>query len=221
VLPDPEPLKASYDLDLTRLSDEPLVTLFKECGYGPARTELLRRHQGPSHLFIRRLSAHSGLQEADRQDLGQEAVLWIVEAIRRYRTDEGARSGGCQFHSFLHRVVHARFIDALRRSQRRTHCIHLRSQLSGPQSENPSNETAARGMPYLEAEGRETQDRLQREVDRLPPPDRKLWSLLLAGERLRDIAQTLEVSYDIVKLRRRRLIAGLQASLGPGSRGGD
>ena len=215
MLPDPEPIIATcYDLDLSKLPDEPLVILFKECGYAPARTELLRRHQGPSHHVIRRLSARWRLQDADRQDLAQEAVLWIIEAIGRYRTDEHVRSGGCQFHSFLHRVVHARFIDALRRRQRRTHCVHLHPQLSGPHGADFASNTAAKVMPDLEVEGREMRDRLQREVDRLSPPDRKLWSLLVAGEPLRDIARTLQMSYDTAKVRRRRLISALQASLG-------
>jgi hypothetical protein len=107
-----------YDLDMTRLEDEQLVVLAGECGHRPARDELIRRSLPLAGRLIRRHASHSGLQEADHQDARQDAVLWIVEAIRRYRAEEHVKPRGCRFRSFLHRVVRARFIDLLRHRSR-------------------------------------------------------------------------------------------------------
>src|SRR5262245_23568683 len=100
---------AAYDLDTTRIEDEPLVVLARECGYSPAHDELLRRGHAQAVRLITHLAAHIGLQDADCKDAQQEAVLWTFEAIQRYRTQEQGRAGGCQFRSFLHRVLKARF----------------------------------------------------------------------------------------------------------------
>src|SRR5205085_172437 len=107
-----------YDLDLAGLEDEELVALVQECGHAPARDELISRCQGLKDRLIRRQAARHRLQEADRLDAQQDAVLWTLEAIRAYDTGQQARPRGCRFRSFLHHVLLARFIDALRRQGR-------------------------------------------------------------------------------------------------------
>jgi RNA polymerase sigma factor (sigma-70 family) len=213
--PDQAPILSShYDLDLRLLSDEPLVVLFKECGYAPARNELLRRYERAGHRLIRRLTVQWELQEADRQDLEQESILWVVEAIRSYRTEEYVRTNGCQFRSFLHRVVQARLIDAVRERCRRTRRIRLHPQLPWPWNEKPQDLAITEERPDQEAEDHEIHDRLEHEISRLTPPARALWALLVEGVPLHDIAETLKVSYDTAKRRRRQLIAGLQTTMG-------
>src|SRR5262249_35256397 len=107
-----------YDLDMARLDDEQLVLLVQECGYVPARDELIARCNGLKDRLIHRQATRSGLQEADRMDAQQDAVLWILEAIREYNTGQHVMPRGCRFRTFLCQVLLARFIDFLRRQHR-------------------------------------------------------------------------------------------------------
>ena len=212
------PVPPCYDLDLTKMEDEPLVVLAQECGYKPARNELIRRYLSWTAGVINRRMTCSGLQEADRQDVRQDAVLWVVEAIAQYRTDEYVRPGGCRFRSFLYRVLVARLIDALRlRRTLRRHFPHARERLIGlsQDSDRRRREGTRAGSadPLRGAEAGEFQDRLHREVGRLGEADRRVWDLLTQGVRLRKIASALNLSYDAVKRCRRRLIARLRSWL--------
>ena len=71
--------------------------------------------------IVRRYAARARLQEADCLDALQDAVLWILEAIRRYRTAEAVKPGGCRFLTFVHRVVTCRLADFFRHLRRRNH----------------------------------------------------------------------------------------------------
>jgi len=204
---------APYDLKLTQFGDEQLVVLATECGYSAARDELLGRFRDSSSRLVRRLAARAGFQEADQQDVEQEAVFWLLEAIRSYRTTEHVRVGGCQFRSFLHRVLQARFIDALR-DRRRDH-RHRDCPQSGPGCRVASAVVASpRESPGRQAERRESRARLQQELDRLEPSAQTLWGLLSQGMPLRNVANELQMSYPAAKRRRRKLFAELQGSLG-------
>src|SRR5215831_15234799 len=114
-----------YDLDMAGLEDEQLVVLVQECAYVPAKEELISRCNGLKDKLIHRLAARNGLQEADRMDAQQDAVLWILEAIREYDTGQQVTPRGCRFRTFLYRVLLARFIDLLRRKRRRQARLRL------------------------------------------------------------------------------------------------
>ena len=213
------PAAARYDLDLTCLEDEHLVVMAQECGSGSARDELIHRYLPLSGELVGRYAARARLQEADRQDVQQDAVLWIMEAIARYRTGEFVRSGGCHFRSFLQRVLAARFIDSLR------HRRHLRAHFPLIEADtlNRSEDSDCRrhrgatgggAGPLGEVEGRELGDCLDREVGRFAEPDRRLWDLVAAGAPLRQAAAAVGVSYERVKRRWRELVAHLRFSLG-------
>src|SRR5262249_9502119 len=108
-----------YELDMTGLEDEQLVVLIQECGYVPARDELISRCNDLKDRLIRQRAGRSRLQEADRMDAQQDAVLWMLEAIRNYNTEHQVPPRGCRFRTFLYRVLLSRFIDLLRRQRRR------------------------------------------------------------------------------------------------------
>src|SRR5262245_25430878 len=99
------------DLDLAGLEDEQLVVLVQESGYVPARDELISRCNSLKDRLIHQRAARSGLQEADRMDAQQDAVLWILEAIREYNTGHQLMPRCCRFRTFLHHVLLSRFID--------------------------------------------------------------------------------------------------------------
>src|SRR5262249_56640980 len=95
MITDLERLHPRYDLDMARLEDEQLVVLVQECAYVPAREELISRCNGLKDRLIHHLAARTGLQEADRMDAQQDAVLWILEAIREYNTGQQVMPRGC------------------------------------------------------------------------------------------------------------------------------
>jgi len=211
-----------YDLDLAKLEDEQLVVLAQECGYVPARDELICRCNRLKDRLIGRHATYRGLQQADRMDAQQDAVLWIMEAIRQYRTDEHVKPRGCRFRTFLYRVLLSRFADSLRSRRRRQARLRLGGytffwpdQPPTPQHHgSPAGPEGGGGDPQRGMEQDELMTRLRQELERLGDLARELWDLLVRGMRLRDIALTLELSYDAVKRHRRALLARLKACLG-------
>jgi RNA polymerase sigma factor (sigma-70 family) len=211
-----------YDLDMARLEDEQLVVLHQDCGYVPARDELISRYIGLKDRLIHRRAARSGLQEADRMDAQQDAVLWILEAIREYNTGQQFLPRGCRFRTFFYHVLLSRFIDFLRRQRRRQArlrlCEYTFGSLSSPPAPQRDGSSAGPeswgGEPQRGMERDELMARLHQELDRLGGCARELWDLLVRGMRLRKIAAALDLSYDAAKRQRRKLIAHLRACLG-------
>jgi RNA polymerase sigma factor (sigma-70 family) len=204
------------------MEDEQLVVLVQECGCVPARDELISRCNRLKDGLIHRQAARSGLQEADRLDAQQDAVLWILEAIREYNTGQHALPRGCRFRTFLYRVLLARFIDLLRRRRRRQarlrpggYTFGSRSAPPAPQGDgSPAGPESCGGEPQRGMERDELMARLHRELDRLGGRARELWDLLVGGMRVRAIAAALDLSYDAAKRQRRKLLAHLRACLG-------
>jgi RNA polymerase sigma factor (sigma-70 family) len=216
--PDPPPAPAAYDLDMTRLEDEELAVMAQVCDYRPARDELISR----CLRLARRLIAHhaccSRLQEADSQDAQQTAVLWILEAIERYRTDEPVDPGGCHFRTFVYRVLASRLVDFFRYRRLRNHFPLAEAACPSRDPDRPSDEEgpALHGPspdPLASAEEAEEQARLRQELGRLGDAERRLWDLLAAGTPLRRVAASLGISYDAAKRRRRKLLARLRSAL--------
>jgi RNA polymerase sigma factor (sigma-70 family) len=211
-----------HDLDLSHLEDEELVVLAREWGYRPARDELIHRCLGLAKRIVGQHANRWRLQEADRQDAQQDAVLWIVEAIDQYRTSEHITPGGCHFRSFLYRVLAARFIDFLRHRdylRRRfppTAVVFLlgkcatdgRRHRGSQEGENSNGGEVPAGV-----EEGELRSRLAQELDQVGAVDRLLWDLLAAGTPLKRAALALNLSYDAVKRRRQKLIVHLRISL--------
>jgi RNA polymerase sigma factor (sigma-70 family) len=206
-----------YDLDLGQFEDEQLVVLVQECGSGPARSELLRRYYGVVNGARRR--AHcAGLQDADRQDVLQEAVFWVMEAIGRYRTEEHFKGNGCPFRNFVYRVLAARLIDWFRQQNRRQRHFVLRSPLALNVAPGRVGDDRAGGSggssPLLGAEWGELMTCLREALAGLGQPAQELWELLREGKSLREIAAELHLSYGVVRRRRRTLFAALRAAVG-------
>lgn len=111
-------------LDLTQIEDPELVVLASECGYQPAQDALVLRYYSWISRRICWLARHRGLTATETEDAVQDAVFGILKAVGRYDTLKAERHGGCQFRTFLNRVLTDRFKDfvkQLRRSNRRCH----------------------------------------------------------------------------------------------------
>jgi RNA polymerase sigma factor (sigma-70 family) len=224
VRPPSPPAPSRYEQDLTRLEDEQLVALAQGGGDLAARDELVGRSLPVVGRLVGRSAARSGLQEADRQDARQAAVLWILEAVERYRTyrtGTDSRPAACPFRGFLHRVVSARLVDFLR------HRRHLRRHFplaeAGLLDRNEDSDGRRhRGQPGAGGgsagpQGEVEQEEVRRLVDQelagFGEADRTLWDLTAAGTPLRQVAEALHLSYHQAKRHRQKLIARLQSSL--------
>jgi RNA polymerase sigma factor (sigma-70 family) len=206
------------DLNLTWMEDEQLVVLAQEWGSRPARDELIRRNTPLMEGIVRSYAARARLQEADCLDALQDAVLWIMEAIRQYRTAESVRPQGCCFRTFLYRVLTSRLVDFIRRHRRLRNHFPVAGEVAGV-SRSRARDAGEPGRdgpdsnPLTNVEECEVRTRLHRELGRLVESDRRLWDLLAGETRLRKVAAALGISYDAAKRRRRKLLGRLRGSL--------
>jgi RNA polymerase sigma factor (sigma-70 family) len=200
----------AYDLDMSKLRDEELVVLAKECGYFPARQALLTRYYAWMKRQIVFYARPVQLGREDVEDAQAEGVSSMLEAIAKYDTLQLGKRSGCSFRSFLRVVLQARFRDFLKKVWR----------IDGRQA--PATITAAaleeasgRGGddPVRAAQWREQLERLQQALAQLEGRFRLLWERLAAGASLHELAGELGVSYDCVRRWRHRMLANLSAQL--------
>jgi RNA polymerase sigma factor (sigma-70 family) len=205
-----------FDLNLAVMEDEALVVLASECGYGPARDELIVRYRAQTDRLIGYLAFRYQFSNADAEDAGQNAVFWIIEAIGKYDTGQIGKVRGCSFRTFIHRVIMARFKD-FAKHLRRVECHYDRSprDVGGEAAEIDIDR--ALNDPATLAEAHESTYRFQQTITALDRESARLWRLLSDGHSLRQIGVELGISYDSVKRRRRKLIAQLRKCLNPSS----
>jgi RNA polymerase sigma factor (sigma-70 family) len=207
-----------FDLDLAVMEDEALVVLAEECEYGPARDELIVRYDSQIDRLIGWMARSYRLTAADLEDARQNAVFWVVEAITKYDTEQIGKVRGCSFRSFVHRVLMSRFKD-FTKHLRRVECHYDRSILCVVEEISQADDNDEPEDPALIAEEKESINRLHQTLSSLDNESGRLWHLLAEGTSLRQIAASLEVSYDSVKRRRRKLIEQLKNQLNEASTG--
>ena len=201
-----------FDLDLAVMEDEALVVLAEECDYGPARDELIVRYDSQINRLIGWMARSYRLTTSDLEDARQNAVFWVVEAITKYDTEQIGKVRGCSFRSFVHRVLMSRFKD-FTKHLRRVECRYDRSTLSAVEEISLADDNDEPDDPATIAEEKESINRLQQTLSSLDDESGRLWQLLAEGTSLRQIATALDVSYDAVKRRRRKLIEQLKTQL--------
>jgi RNA polymerase sigma factor (sigma-70 family) len=212
-----------HDLDLSLLGDEELVVLAQECGFQPARDELLVRYHDWTNRLIAYKARSTRLGAADVLDAQQNATFSIIEAIGCYDVTRFDEVNGCSFRSFLRRVLGARFRDFVRGMNRREQ--HYDSTARTPQALEEGASAAAweivpcaacprsSSNPAAAVEWREALAHLHQALQALPERDRRLWEALASGKELRTLATELGISYDCAKRLRRKVLAQLTAQL--------
>ncbi|MCA9175671.1 MAG: sigma-70 family RNA polymerase sigma factor [Planctomycetales bacterium] len=164
-----------------------------------ARHRLLVLTENLRTLGLRRLTrAHRA--EADFDDYCQESVFWCLEAIDGYRFDRN-----CTFKTYMNRMLQWKFLDHRRRRNKRSRlpvCVEW-IPLS-QDGEEPVD--YRRREPHAAAESREQMDRLEQLLGHLSEEDDRLWRLLRAQRNIREIAQELNITYDVARSRRRRFL---------------
>jgi RNA polymerase sigma factor (sigma-70 family) len=215
-----------YDLDLGKFRDEELVVLAHECGFLPARQELLLRYYDWMRQCIAARARRAGLRAADVEDAQAEAVFSFLEAVARYETLQITIRNGCCFRSFLYTVLAARFLDflrKLRRTRRRFGCHFSDAphgeDRSGHGRAGPRNANlpAVAASPAQQTEWRETMACLHRALQRLDDRLHLLWDRLAAGASLHEVAAEWGISYDRVRRWRKEMVNHLKSWLQPGA----
>jgi RNA polymerase sigma factor (sigma-70 family) len=208
---------------MTKLRDEELVVLAKECGFLPARQELLVR----SYEWMRRQivlnSRRMGLGGAEAEDAQEEGVFSLLEAIAKYDTRQLGKKDGRSFRSFLRQVLLARLRDyrkKVRRSGRRyDQSATARRVLEDAADHRPCAAcfSALPGLnlsdPAAEIEWREQLARLQNALGQIDDRLQLLWERLALGSSMHDIAAEWGVSYHRIRRWRHRMLADLSDHL--------
>jgi RNA polymerase sigma factor (sigma-70 family) len=205
-------LQRHFDLDLAVMDDEALIVLAEECEYGPARDELIVRYDVQIDRLIGWMARSYRLVASDVEDARQNAVFWVVEAITKYDTEQMGKVRGCSFRSFVYRVLMSRFKD-FTKHLRRVECRYDRSTHFAVEDIPQGADGEAPEDPAQIAEEMESLNHLHQTLSGLDNDSGRLWERLAEGASLRQIAAELEVSYDTVKRRRRKLIQQLKMRL--------
>ncbi|MGH7537457.1 MAG: RNA polymerase sigma factor [Gemmatimonadales bacterium] len=137
-----------------------------------AAAELVRRHA----RALARFRVGAGAPEADLDDLVQEAFIRAFRAMSRFR-------GQCQFRTWLLRIGGNALKDLGRRLARRR-VVPLEDRFESKD-----------GDPHERAEAGETEERLQRGLERLPRMQREVFLLRAQqGLEYEEIAAALDTS---------------------------
>jgi RNA polymerase sigma-70 factor (ECF subfamily) len=151
--------------------DARLITAW-QAGDEQAAAELVRRHARVLGRFL----AGAGAPEADLDDLVQETFIRAFRAIGRFR-------GSCQFRTWLLAIGGNALKDLGRRAARRR-VVPLDERLRSRD-----------GDPHERAEATETEERLQRGLERLPRMQREVFLLRAQqGLEYEEIAAALDTS---------------------------
>jgi RNA polymerase sigma factor (sigma-70 family) len=191
-----------YDLDLSKMDIDALVTLALEVRYPPARQELVRRSEDWKDNHIGILASHTPLSPEDSADARQQGVLWVEETLRTYALAEMDRPHGCHIRAWLEQVVTHRFADFLRAWRRNEK--HLdRSRTAADTLDSAGNPlplskdggTSGSGVSEPEAVARrhEWDARLAQALAELDPQLRRVWSLMCDGKCLPEVGEALGI----------------------------
>jgi len=132
----------------------------------------------------------------DREDLYQEILVAVWQALPRFRGDSSERT-------FVFRIAHNRAITFQERSRRNTPREPLPDLADG----SPT--------PAEDAMARDAHARLRKAVHALPPPAREVVSLALEGLSNQEIAVVLGISGGNVAVRLHRARKTLRRALEP------
>jgi RNA polymerase sporulation-specific sigma factor len=176
------------------LKDEELVQMAHE-GSATAEEFLIRKYKGLARMKAQQYF----IAGADNDDVMQEGMIGIFEAIRDYDVDSEA-----SFRTFAELCVTRQIISAIKRANRKKHQI-LNDSLS-LNSEDQNDDTAGDALlehiaageavdpesltlmnevtSYLKADG----------LDVLSPFENKVWTEMRRGLTYREIAEALDKS---------------------------
>jgi DNA-directed RNA polymerase specialized sigma24 family protein len=199
------------DNNLALLSDEELVRLYREGESRPALGTLVMRHYVRMRRLVKGWAKKERLGVQDRQDLGQEAFLFLLKVVSDYRSNGAGAIKSCRFRTFLGFKIHDWFRNAVRRLRR--HEQHIARMVRAEDVLKNRAGPMATTDPEQIAIQREVWERIDAVLFSLEAPLRRLWEEQELGHALHDCATALARSYDHVKRMRRQVFVLLRCGL--------
>lgn len=139
--------------------------------------------------------------EADAEDVAQEAFLKAYQSLGRYK-------GDAAFSTWLYRIAYNHAVDRQRQQLRKQPAISLENLANEPDAQE------AHPGERLDAQARS--EKIRETIERLPPEDRTIILLYYYEQHpIREIASVVGLSENHVKVKLHRIRATLSRWLQP------
>lgn len=199
-------MSAKWVFEPEVLSNEVLV-VFAQCGYRPARNELLVRFFAETSHLAWLLAKRAGLSLEDCEDPAQNVVFAINGAINDYDTLQIGRSKGRTFRRFVFKRVESRFFHFLRSLRRRKRREKGSDELVSVESHGAASD------PVAAAEDHEMRERLEAFCASLNESDRETLELIKPGTDVVTLAGVWGKPYDASRRLYRQFLARLRDAI--------
>ncbi len=201
--------------DLSQLSDEELMSRYREEGQAAVFNELVHRYE---HELYRYLARYLG-DPTGAEDVFQNTFLQV-------HLKRGLFENGRPFRPWLYAIATHQAVDALRKAGRQP-TVSLDQRVSAPRSDSDAGNlidllVSEGSGPLAELQESERQQWVRESIARLPDTLRQ--TLILAYHqdlKFREIAEILKIPVGTVKSRLHAALEKLQQMARASRRGGD
>lgn len=193
---------------------EERVILAAKFGRQSAIHFLLAHWEQPKNRLVTSVARQYGLSEQDAADARQEAVFWLLDAIRKYRFEGPPQLREFRLKAFLRQKLRRNMSNFVR-SQRRQVRFETESRTSVGE---PTAELAERYKrrntaidPAVQCERDELRVLTRRAIADCGTDCQQLSEILRNGGTMREAAKTLHMTYHVVRTTRARIARVLES----------
>ncbi|MEO8498077.1 MAG: hypothetical protein ABI614_23675 [Planctomycetota bacterium] len=169
---------------------------------------LLMRWEQPKNRLITALARRYGLSEHDAADARQEAVLWLLDAIRSYRFAGHRKLRPQRMKAFLRSKLKRAMSNFVRGLRRQARIATACRSSDDPLCVALWNRSIRRNLtpdPAVQCAEDDLQETVRRAIAALGSDCGQLFEILLNGGNLREAAGTLHITYHAARVRRVRI----------------
>jgi len=181
---------------------EERVILAAQFGRQIAINYLLIRWEQPKNKLVTALARSYGLSEQDAADARQEAVLWLLNALNKYRFEGPLRRREYRLKAFLRVTLQRRMSNYARAVRRNLRFAKACRDVNGPSGRAIANRAICHGRsidPAILCANEELHLTSQQRVAQLGGPCERLYEMLQAGASMYRAAEDLQISYHHVR----------------------
>lgn len=181
------------------------VVLAAQFGRQRAIHYLLKKWEAPKNRLVTALAQQFGLREEDAADARQEAVFWIMDAIRNYKFTGPAQFRERRLKAFLRVVLRRRMLNFVRGVHRKSRVAKACCDRKHPVGHAIVSLTLARRRlldPELLCANQELIETTQQRILVLGDQCGQLFEMLQTGVSMREVSEQLQIScHQLRKLR--------------------